>query len=369
MMLDRRIILAGIVVSIGLILTFLVGYHFHYVAQGRYEAYQSVVRETLEEALSLEMNKRDTIDLPVYGNISGNHSKKQLEDYYTLQAKTEVGALEMTVSETKLKDNITDNATISGLHSLLLSLNPMNTDTLYKEIQRLMPAYMVKRGHQWIRLNYTDNNKVQTTTYAPDSVGWQHADSLYSRNVGYLCELEATVFTSPVWFRLLTMKEWGLCMAMFLLWLMAYVWRKPLFRLVDQLFVREKIIKEEMEKPVIKAIPVNTVDVDIDKSIYQLREGIYFDGEKRELLTPTDQTKLVPRSAEILQLLLENPQHICNKQELKKRFWPNEAPSNLSNRLSNAIYKLNKDIEMLIPLRIVSEGDYYKLSWTDEKDA
>ena len=363
---NRHILLVGIFVLAGFFLTFLVGYHFHYVAQRRYEAYQGVVKEALVEALLSEIDKRDTIPIPYHGDIGGNHSKKQSEDCYALQAKTEVGALEMTVSETKLKENITDNATISGLHSLLLSLNPMNADTLYKEIQRIMPASMVKRGRQWIRLNYTDNNKVRTTTYAPDSVGWQHADSLYSRNVGYLCELEATVFTFPVWFQLLTMKEWGLCIAMLLLWLMVYVWRKPLFRRVDQLFVHEEIITKEVEKPVIKAIPINTVDMDIDTSIYRLREGIYFDEEKRELFTPTDRIKLVPRSAEILQLILENPKHICSKQELKNRFWPDEAPSNLSNRLSNAIYKLNKELKMFVPLSIVSEGDHYRLVWEDK---
>ena len=238
---NRHILLVGIFVLAGFFLTFLVGYHFHYVAQRRYEAYQGVVKEALAEALLSEIDKRDTIPIPYHGDIGGNHSKKQSEDCYTLQAKTEVGALEMTVSETKLKENITDNATISGLHSLLLSLNPMNADTLYKEIQRIMPASMVKRGRQWIRLNYTDNNKVQTTTYAPDSTVWQHADSLYSRNVGYLCELEATVFTFPVWFQLLTMKEWGLCIAMLLLWLMVYVWRKPLFARIERQKLFDKL--------------------------------------------------------------------------------------------------------------------------------
>lgn len=363
----RKIILSGFFVMIGLILTCFIGYHFYYVAQGRYEVYRGAVKEVLEEAILLEINKRDTLNIPYYGNISSNRPKDQSKSQRKLSMLAEKGKLELVVSESKFKNNVIDNAMISGLHSFLLSHNPMNVDTLYRQVQNLLPTSMINRGHLWIRLNHIGINKVQTTTYAPDSMSVQQADSLCSRYIGYQSEWEVSAFTTLAWPRLLTIKEWSLCVAVLLLWMIVCACRKLLYGLVDRLFIREEVVKKEVEKTVIKAIPVKTVEVDIDTSVYQLREGIYFDAEKRELFTVSDRIKLVPRSAEILQLLLENPQHICSKQELKNRFWPDEVPANLSNRLSNAIYKLNKELKTLIPLSIVSEGDHYKLFWEGEE--
>ena len=355
----------GIGLLVCLLGTIALGYYFLRIAQKRYEIYQLTANEQLKKALEEEIESLSTEPIPYSTDAYGSSpSLQSLPDTLQIGIQTEQGKTTYLLPSSELQYNIAGTESdMRGFHSYLLSQQPLVADSLYHRCLVLFPTDIVHRGKLGLRLTNLDVYQLkEAVSYAPDSVSVFSADSLCTWSAGTCCEIKATAFVRPVWYRLLTWPEWLLlagCLVCIGLIGIRWEW---LCRMGKRLFVKEKVITriEEREKivEVEKPVPVVVTDCTQKPEVYQLREDLYFNATTRTLQHGEQAIHLSPQMATMLQCFLQAPGYQLSKQELIDKFWP-KTVNDPSRALQTAISRIRTDTLGLIHVDL--RGEYYRL--------
>lgn len=340
-------------------------YYGRNIAQERYEAFKTITNDRLKEALEEEIESQSTEPIPFSTDAYGSSpSLQSLPDTLQIGMQTEKGKIVYRFPSSELQYNIVEtNSNLSSFHSYLLSKQPLAVGSLYHRWQALLPTDIAQRGKLGLRLKNIDVFQAkESVSYAPDSVSVFSADSLCTWNAGMCCEIKATAFVRPVWYRLLTWPEWMLlagCLVCIGLVGIRWEW---LCRVGKRLFVKEKVITriEEREKivEVEKPVPVVVTDCTRKPEVYQLREDLYFNATTRTLQHEEQAIHLSPQMATMLQYFLHAPGYQLSKQELIDKFWP-KTVNDPSHALQTAISRIRTDTAGLI--RIEFKDPNYRL--------
>ena len=202
-----------ITLSIAILLCIVItgGYSvtLYHDVQKRLSEWKVSARETLVEALQIEVRKRS--DIPV-DMLTVNPAKAQTfeenaPDSVTLISK--YGKKTYAIPREKFAHSLVKERKKRMLLSVLLEKYPVSVDTLNRNWDSLLLAKKIV-ADTYIRYSITDLQEYTTTTYSRKYRQNPQADSLTPCYMGYRCEVEAAGFVLYRWWQMIDGWQWGL---------------------------------------------------------------------------------------------------------------------------------------------------------------
>ena len=351
-MISKRSLRLGSIVLAGAAI--IASCRLYNIGKGRCAEYKAIVTDLLKESLVQEMDARPVERLQYISHIGEIRPWESLSDTVLVKRGSAAGLLRFNVPTSDLRNNIAGtekgiDGAICSIHSAKLFENPMDADTLYQRWRRLLP--FGQHPELGMRMSYTDFYGKQTVVYVPDINRLVPLDSLCTWNVGTQCELKATAYCAlPKWWQLLTWWERMLPVCLLVCFGLLYVFRKPLCRVWERLFVREKVVEKvvtqvrevEKVKEVEKTVYVKCVEPNEKVKTYRIEGIVYFNSQSGELWDDRKKVTLGPQPKKLLKIFLEAEDYRVEKQYLIEKFWPKQVDP--AHTMHNAISRLRKEV-------------------------
>lgn len=343
-----------ITVSIAILLCIVItgGYSvvLYHGVQKRLSEWKASARETLVEALWIEVQKRGNIPVDV---ITVNPTKVQTlkedaPDSVTMINK--YGRKTYKIPREKFANSLIKESEKRMILSILLEKHPVSIDTLNRNWDSLLLAKKIA-ANTYIRYSTTDLQECTTTTYS--NKYRQKADSLAPCYMGYRCEVETTGFVLYRWWQMIDGWQWALlvlpwaCLCIFM-----FTYRRIAFFFKEK-FKEKEVVIQEKETIVEKEIHVAEVKTDtID--IYKLEDGTSFDPVKRILRRGDKEKKVAPQITILLKLFLLSENLCLKDDDIYKEMW---AGNGDPERLSTLILRLRKTLKEISDITVFYDGN------------
>ena len=326
-----------------------------YYAWTLYDAYRKQVEEwnevaktTFDEALWIEVNKRASTPFYHYSSSPGGMTtlKRRIPD--TVRVMTATGFRKFKIERYKYDHSLTPETEKRAMTGFLLTKYPLSVDTLVIRWDSLLVDKQIVAKKR-IRYIYTDEDLQNDTAFTTRK--GRVTDSLTVRYLGFRCEHELVGYVSyPFWLSFLSVSKWGFLLFPWCVWGLLFAIYNPLERLVQKIFVREKVVEKE----------VHVADVPIEKAkVYRLPDGTVFDTFAGTLVKGEMKTSLSPQSNILLKLFVRTSNYQVTAEEIDLRLWNGKGSK---EQFRTAMSRLRKDLkEVLSPLVIQNEGGIYEL--------
>ena len=345
-----------ITLSIAILLCIVItgGYSatLYHDVQKRLSEWKVSARETLVEALQIEVRKRS--DIPV-DMLTVNPAKAQTfeenaPDSVTLISK--YGKKTYAIPREKFAHSLVKERKKRMLLSVLLEKYPVSVDTLNRNWDSLLLAKKIV-ADTYIRYSITDLQEYTTTTYSRKYRQNPQADSLTPCYMGYRCEVEAAGFVLYRWWQMIDGWQWGLLV---LPWIGLCIFMFAYRRIVS--FFKEKFKEKEVvihEKETIIEKEVHVTDVRAKTiNIYRFEDGTNFDPVKRILRRGDKEKKVAPQITILLKLFLLSENLCLKEDEIYKEMWKGGgAPT----QLSSLILRLRNTLKEISDITVIYDGN------------
>ena len=345
-----------ITLSIAILLCIVItgGYSatLYHDVQKRLSEWKVSARETLVEALQIEVRKRS--DIPV-DMLTVNPAKAQTfeenaPDSVTLISK--YGKKTYAIPREKFAHSLVKERKKRMLLSVLLEKYPVSVDTLNRNWDSLLLAKKIV-ADTYIRYSITDLQEYTTTTYSRKYRQNPQADSLTPCYMGYRCEVEAAGFVLYRWWQMIDGWQWGLLV---LPWIGLCIFMFAYRRIIS--FFKEKFKEKEVvihEKETIIEKEVHVTDVRAKTiDIYRFEDGTDFDPIKKILRNGDKEKKIAPQTSILLKLFLTSENQCLKEDEIYEAIWGgNYSPA----RLSTLLLRLRKTLEGISDITVVYDGN------------
>ena len=345
-----------ITLSIAILLCIVItgGYSvtLYHDVQKRLSEWKVSARETLVEALQIEVRKRS--DIPV-DMLTVNPAKAQTfeenaPDSVTLISK--YGKKTYAIPREKFAHSLVKERKKRMLLSVLLEKYPVSVDTLNRNWDSLLLAKKIV-ADTYIRYSITDLQEYTTTTYSRKYRQNPQADSLTPCYMGYRCEVEAAGFVLYRWWQMIDGWQWGLLV---LPWIGLCIFMFAYRRIIS--FFKEKFKEKEVvihEKETIIGKEVHVTDVGAKTiNIYRFEDGTNFDPVKRILRRGDKEKKVAPQITILLKLFLLSENLCLKEDEIYKEMWKGGgAPT----QLSSLILRLRNTLKEISDITVIYDGN------------
>ena len=345
-----------ITLSIAILLCIVItgGYSvtLYHDVQKRLSEWKVSARETLVEALQIEVRKRS--DIPV-DMLTVNPAKAQTfeenaPDSVTLISK--YGKKTYAIPREKFAHSLVKERKKRMLLSMLLEKYPVSVDTLNQNWDSLLLAKKIA-ANTYIRYSITDLQEYTTTTYSRKYRQNPQADSLTPCYMGYRCEVEAAGFVLYRWWQMIDGWQWGLLV---LPWIGLCIFMFAYRRIIS--FFKEKFKEKEVvihEKETIIEKEVHVTDVGAKTiNIYRFEDGTNFDPVKRILRRGDKEKKVAPQITILLKLFLLSENLCLKEDEIYKEMWKGGgAPT----QLSSLILRLRNTLKEISDITVIYDGN------------
>ena len=345
-----------ITLSIAILLCIVItgGYSatLYHDVQKRLSEWKVSARETLVEALQIEVRKRS--DIPV-DMLTVNPAKAQTfeenaPDSVTLISK--YGKKTYAIPREKFAHSLVKERKKRLLLSVLLEKYPVSVDTLNRNWDSLLLAKKIV-ADTYIRYSITDLQEYTTTTYSRKYRQNPQADSLTPCYMGYRCEVEAAGFVLYRWWQMIDGWQWGLLV---LPWIGLCIFMFAYRRIIS--FFKEKFKEKEVvihEKETIIEKEVHVTDVRAKTiDIYRFEDGTNFDPVKRILRRGDKEKKVAPQITILLKLFLLSENLCLKEDEIYKEMWKGGgAPT----QLSSLILRLRNTLKEISDITVIYDGN------------
>ena len=345
-----------ITLSIAILLCIVItgGYSatLYHDVQKRLSEWKVSARETLVEALQIEVRKRS--DIPV-DMLTVNPAKAQTfeenaPDSVTLISK--YGKKTYAIPREKFAHSLVKERKKRMLLSVLLEKYPVSVDTLNRNWDSLLLAKKIV-ADTYIRYSITDLQEYTTTTYSRKYRQNLRADSLTPCYMGFRCEAEVTGFVLYRWWQMIDGWQWGLLV---LPWIGLCIFMFAYRRIIS--FFKEKLKEKEVvihEKETIIEKEVHVTDVGAKTiNIYRFEDGTNFDPVKRILRRGDKEKKIAPQITILLKLFLLSENLCLKEDEIYKEMWKGGgAPT----QLSSLILRLRNTLKEISDITVIYDGN------------
>ena len=345
-----------ITLSIAILLCIVItgGYSatLYHDVQKRLSEWKVSARETLVEALQIEVRKRS--DIPV-DMLTVNPAKAQTfeenaPDSVTLISK--YGKKTYAIPREKFAHSLVKERKKRMLLSVLLEKYPVSVDTLNRNWDSLLLAKKIV-ADTYIRYSITDLQEYTTTTYSRKYRQNPQADSLTPCYMGFRCEAEVTGFVLYRWWQMIDGWQWGLLV---LPWIGLCIFMFAYRRIIS--FFKEKFKEKEVvihEKETIIEKEVHVTDVRAKTiNIYRFEDGTNFDPVKRILRRGDKEKKVAPQITILLKLFLLSENLCLKEDEIYKEMWKGGgAPT----QLSSLILRLRNTLKEISDITVIYDGN------------
>lgn len=312
-------------VAIGIIGACITGYFLY---ENKKEFWEEQARDTFYEALTKEMQKRNGIE--TYYSMGGSIHLKIVDtidkkkEPIIAYMKSEYGEKNFVIPYEKHIHNVIRSSDQRILYTYALHKDSLKADSLHMIWSDLL-AKMKFPGKTIVRVSVADWWEHETDAYSNDLSYLSKSDSLVSCYLGYRCEIGVTGFTYSPWWKVLTLKDKILLGALVVACLLLFFAQEFMIRIYHRLFIKE--------------IPVIVMDKS-QSHIYQLEDDCFFDADSMELKSSTDNTKLAPLPAILLQGFLDAKDNKLFINEIMMLLWPDGTGT--SERVHTTIGRLRK---------------------------
>lgn len=274
----------------------------------------------------------------------------------------EAGRHEYLLDPEKNKLNITDDANLRSLHSIAFKIQPLQPDSLNAKWREYMmlPNLNLKSALRISLVKEDGSIKSQSDTCQSEWCKSSHL--IFTRYVGYACEIEVLCF--------LSFSKWGLIYKEVLLYLVLYL---ILVFAIYKLFIffdcklqslrKKEIVKVINEVPVeiIKEVPVEVHIIEEVQKVdatnihtYKLGEHIIFYADKKIIVADGVEQKVQAQSCLLLELFLNESMndYILEDNVIKEKLWPDGSGNDTRmlkaiGRLRSFIKNMDSSIEIL----------------------
>lgn len=254
------------------------------------------------------------------------------------------GREEYKVSVEQHQKNVAKDTDTRMLHSFVLERNPIVVDSLNAIWQQILKdSYLI--GKTALRMSITNGCGHTITFMTTDSNSFDSAIPLFNCYLGYGCEIELVgFFNYSCWFIL---GRYVIMYALLILVICIIV-----YFFVSYMFKRfyQKVIVTQL----VRDMPKGTI------RIYQLKENVIFDAEKRLLIIDGQvKVELPLQRCALLEMLLNAEEYKLSDEVLMEQLWPDH--SGTAVRLQQAVKRLRHDLataDLSIHLRRVQPYSY-----------
>lgn len=353
-----RLIGLWIGVFICTLVTGIYVYIFYNSYKEQMPEWNALAKETLVEALNLEVQKRGDIVVPfVHG---GSPEVKTLETPFQSRVTmvSKYGTHNYEIPRVKFDNSLIKDNERRMLLSYVLEKHPLNVNTLNLIWDSLLVRKSVA-ANTGIRLSTTDLMNKTSAVYSPDSIKVLQGDSLLSSYIGFRCEVEATGFVSYDWWRVL--KVWPPIAILLSLWLSFFF--LLLYGKQISSFLRQKLVKKEaviciQEKTIVVERKMHLKEEARPTGLYELADGTILDSEKGILINREKTRQIRPQVIALLKLFLRAENYRLTAEEIDKELWKGKGNS---NQLYVAIRRLREALEGISSLIVEYKDEHYCL--------
>ena len=314
------------------------------------EVWNEVAKTTFDEALWIEVNKRASTPFYHYSSSPGGMTtlKRRIPD--TVRVMTATGFRKFKIERYMYDHSLTPESEKRAMTGFLLTKYPLSVDTLVIRWDSLLVDKQIVAKKR-IRYIYTDEDLQNDTAFTTRK--GRVTDSLTVRYLGFRCEHELVGYVSyPFWLSFLSVSKWGFLLFPWCVWGLLFAIYNPLERLVQKIFVREKVVEKE----------VHVADVKIDEAkIFLLPDDSLLDSYSGILINGQFSKRLSPQSIILLKLFLRKESHFLSSIEIEQELWDGKGSA---DRLHKAIQRLRidlKDVSSKIVIKNVN-GSYELIS-------
>lgn len=321
------------------------------------EEWNEVAKATFDEALWIEVNKRASTPFYHYSSSPGGMTtlKRRIPD--TVRVMTATGFRKFKIERYKYDHSLTPETEKRAMTGFLLTKYPLSVDTLVIRWDSLLVDKQIVAKKR-IRYIYTDEDLQNDTAFTTRK--GRVTDSLTVRYLGFRCEHELVGYVSyPFWLSFLSVSKWGFLLFPWCVWGLLFAIYNPLERLVQKIFVREKVVEKE----------VHVADVKIDEAkIFLLPDGSLFDTFTGILSKGEISRQLPPQSIILLKLFLQKENHHLSSSEIEQELWKGKGTI---DQLHKAIQRLRAELKKVSSEIVIKNinGDYeLKSPFSSEKN-
>lgn len=346
----QRTIILGIGALIALAVSGVYGLRLYGNYCRQVAEWNEVAKTTFDDALWMEVNMRSSA--PFYHYSSGRQGVMSLERRIpdTVRVMTATGFRKFKIDRFRYDHSLIQETEKRAMTAFLLTKYPLFVDTLVMRWDSLLVNNQVLAKNR-IRYIYTDEDLQNDTVFTAERE--KFTDSLTVRYLGFRCEHELVGYVSyPFWLSFLSVSKWGFLLFPWCVWGLLFAIYNPLERLVQKIFVREKVVEKE----------VHVADVKIDEAkIFLLPDDSLLDSYSGILINGQFSKRLSPQSIILLKLFLRKESHFLSSIEIEQELWDGKGSA---DRLHKAIQRLRidlKDVSSKIVIKNVN-GSYELIS-------
>ena len=329
----KRIYILGVFAALCFLFTWYNVWTLHEDYCKQVLVWNEEAKDTFEEALWMEVNKR--AEIPIYhaSETIGGEVVLSEEIPDSVYVTTLSGRKGYHLERCKYENSLVKDREQRIRIGVLLLEYPFLLEDVYNYWDSLFSVKQISVESQ-IRYIYADLDLKSDTMYSSNIPIESHMDSLTVKYLGFRCEHELTAYVSyPNWLFSLAYSDWFVLLFpwFLLIWLVAG-WSK-LETWMKRKFTHEKVIERE----------IHVADISMDKTgILRLPDGTLFDSFSGSLSKDGLQRRLQPQSVSLLKLLLNKNNHKATSEEICMKLW---GDTGHSDRLYSAVRRLRNDLK------------------------
>lgn len=301
--------------------------------------------KALEIELANRTIKKDTLIVRSQIDVSKIGQAPQ-----TVSIIRSTGKNEYKVSAEQHQKNVAKDTNTRMLHSYILEKKPLVVDSLNVIWQRIFKELHFM-GRTALQISISDGSGHTTTCMTANFIHLASSPPLFTCYLGYGCEIEIVGFLDyyscwGVWKQYVAIRVLLLFVVCVLIYFFVdYSMRK---------FHRSPIVKEVIVNQLVRDMPKGAI------RIYQLKENLIFDAEKRLLIVDGRVKGELPlQRSTLLEILLNAEEKKMSDDAITEQLWPDH--SGTAGRLQQVVGRLRRnlvDVDASIYLKRVHPYSY-----------
>ena len=336
----KRIYILGVLVALCFLGTGYYACSLHEDYRKQVLVWNEEAKDTFEEALWMEVNKRSGI--PIYHSSSGEHGMITLNTRVldSVSVMTNEGFRKYKMDIDKFDNSLIKESIGRSNLGVLLEIHPLSVDTLNICWDSLLQTKHITMQSQ-IRYVYTDLDLRNDTVFSVVDRELVGLDSLTVKYLGFRCEHELTAYvSSPNWLLSLAYSDWFVLLFPWLLLIWLVVGWSKLETWMKRKFTHEKV-KD-----------IHMVDVTMDEvGIFKLPDGTLFNSFVGSVCKDGVEQHLQPQSTLLLKLLLTKSDYKLTTEEISMELWHEKREK---QKLYSAVQRLRSDLKNVNSKLIIS---------------
>lgn len=319
--------------------------------------WNEVACETFKDALNEDLARRGDLKVEFHGGRRLMSVAKSNPENVFITSK--YGRRECKIDSIKHVNNVTFDAELRGVYSVVLEDYPLVCDTIEAIWKRRLSNQNIMAS-TGVRVSVTDLDNHTTSDFSKTFGHKSLKDSLASCYIGYRCEVEVTGFINYAWLSNMKFRDIFVfavpLLVIMILYIIGYSFRDK----IEKYFTKEVPVIIEKEIPVIVEKEILVIATEKSQShIYKLPDGTLFNFDDSSLKNGEGRNHLSNQNKTLLKAFVEADNNRLTSDEIQSLLWPkgNGTPDTVHQSVS----RLRSILEKASKMTLSNEDNAYQL--------